>query len=453
MVGKRFMAVVAIALIAVFLCGCNLLPQRRPQGQEANEGKKAKILVSMGNTAIDNYEYLKSLLQEKGKEAKLEFIWLDARNDALRQASDLNQAQKEKAKVVIVEPVEADMLKSALEELQKQGIKIICLGNMPGNMPVDAYISPDFRRAGEIQGQQVLEKAGTSGQVLNILILRGPENNKAADRMLEGNLAVLQGHQKVGSIQVEAVEGWNASTAFSLVQNKLKQGARPHAILAHSPELTAGVLQAVQQQALQGQVQTYGMGTQVQAIEFLGQGKHTAEVDFMPEMLAQTLVDAAQSLSKGEAWQYESQVQNGTHNVPAKFIPIRSITVDNLYLLKERMEKMKKSEGKKESQQGSGSNQGSGGGDSGSPPEEGSASGGEGKQGQSSQGQGQGQKKTTLKIKTKDGNTFQMEIAGEVESVEVKGSDQQGGSQQGGGQEGQGGQEQDKGGGQGGGGS
>lgn len=429
---KKAAMIIALFLIALLMFGCNLLPLKRPQSPDKDaEGEKTKVMVSMGNAAVDNYAFLQSQLEEMGKEAKLEFTWLDAHNDALKQSTDISKAAKEKAKVIIVEPVEPDMLKAGLQELQKQGIKIICLGNLPTDLPVDAYITPDFRRAGEIQGQQVLEKVKSEGKSLKILILRGPKNNKTADAILAGNMSALQGQKGITSISVEEVAGWNASTAFDIVRTKLTGGSPPQAILAHSPEITAAAVQALEQLALQGQVKTYGMGTQVKAVEALAQGKHVAEVDFMPEMLAQTLIDAVESLSKGDSWQYERQVKNGTHSVPAKFIPIRSITVNNLYLLQERMEKMKKGQEKttekeeKGGGEGGEKGQGSEGGGEGSGEEGGGS--GEGGSGEGSGGGGEKaassgtKKKTTLKIKTKDGNTFQMEIAGEVESVEVNG--------------------------------
>lgn len=443
---KKAMAIMALFLITLLMFGCNLLPLKRPQAQgKSGEGEKIKVLVSIGNTAVDNYEILQSQLTEMGKEAKLEFTFVDAHNDALKQSTDISKAAEEKAKVIIVEPIEPDMLKTALQDLQKKGIKIICVGNLPTNLPVDAYITPDFRRAGEIQGQQVLEKASSGGKSLKILILRGPKKNKTAEAMLAGNMATLQGQKSISSISVEEVPGWNASTAFEIVKTKLTGASPPQAILTHSPEITAATIQAVEQQALQGQVQTYGMGTQVKAVEALAQGKHLAEVDFMPEMLAQTLNDAAKSLSKGESWQYERQVQNGNHNVPAKFIPIRSITVDNLYLLQERMEKMKKDQEKKDEEkkgeekkggkESSGGSEGGGQGGEGGNSGEGGSGEGSGGSEKSGAGGGQAQKKTTLKIKTKDGNTFQMEIAGEVESVEVNGGGGQQGQEKG--QEGQ----------------
>ncbi len=427
---KRAPLLIILSLTILLLYGCNQNPQSRPQQQNNQVNEIAKIIVSMGNASIDNYMFLQNQLTEMGKAAQLEFVWLDARNDALQQAADLKKAPEEQAKVVIVEAVEPDMLKAAIQELQKNGIKIICLGNLPADLPVDAFITPDFQRAGEIQGQQVLTKA-TGSKPLDVLILRGPKDSTTAENIVDGNLAALQGNKNIGTVSIEEIAGWNASTAFEVVKTALAKSSPPQAILCHSPEITAAAIQAVEQQGLVGQVQTYGMGTQSQAIDALEQGKHTAEVDFMPEQLAQTLLETAKSLSQGEGWSYERQIANGTHNIPAKFIPIRSITIDNLYLLQSRMEKLKQDQahGGNAQQNSSGTNNNSADNQEGGNSEGNFGTGNP--NGEKQGGQEQAQPKTILKVKTKDGKTFQMEIAGEIETIEVNGGAQQGQETQG----------------------
>ena len=55
-------------------------------------------------------------------------------------------------------------------------------------------------------------------------------------------------------------------------------------------------------------------------------GEHEAEVDLMPEMIAQYAYDALVGLASTGYWQYDRQVKSGDFDVPAKITPVRLIT-------------------------------------------------------------------------------------------------------------------------------
>jgi hypothetical protein len=117
------------------------------------------------------------------------------------------------------------------------------------------------------------------------------------------------------------------------------------------------------------------------------------------------------SLSKNELWEYETQVENGAYNVQARFSPIRLITKENVQLLTERMKELEKSDTK------SNPNEQNKGGNSGENDEKSQSN--EAKQEDS-------KKKSIIIIKTKDGQEFQMDISGEIESVEMKSGEKEG---------------------------
>lgn len=392
----------------ILLAGCGRI-QLRPK-QEEQSKKKVKIAVSTANAQTDSARILKKNLDDGAKKENMEITWLDAQNNALKQQADVEKALGEKIKVLVIEPVNPDLAKSSVQAAQSKGVKIVCLSTLVPDMALDAFISPDYRRAGEIQGQQVLQTV-QSGKTFNILILRGGKNDPVAARILEGNLSVLKGNRAVGNLWIEEIDNWNPGTAFETARKYIGGTKPPQAVLAHSPEITMGVLQAVEQQGNRpALIPTFGIGTERKALEAIKKGQHMAEVDCMPEMQAQVLMDTVKSLSRDEPWEYEQQMQNGSNNVPARFTPLRTINKENLYLVSDRMKELEKGQGGQSG--GGGGSGGSGGGESGSQGEEG--------QGQSGGSQKQSQGKTVVRIKTKDGQTFEMNIKGQIESIEVK---------------------------------
>lgn len=407
--------------LAVAVFGCAKGPQLSPPQAKKNENKIKVAVITAGQDNDDN-KTLRQVVTEQAKE-KMDLIWLDARGDALKQEEGIQRAIKEKAKVVIWEPVDDKMAVSGVQELQKEGIKVICVGLLPPDTAVDALITPDYRRAGEIQGQQVLTSI-PQGQSRDVLILRGPKDNKAAEELVQGNLGVLTGSTKIKEVMEETLMPGDASGAFAAVNKQVEKKEVP-VIISLSPEYTLGALKALEEANKAGSVGLFGIGTPSVGVEGLKDDKVTSLVDLRPDYLAQMLVQTADQLASDEPWEYEETIQNGSHNVPARFTPIRSITAENAELLKTRLEDLKK----EQKQPASASKEEAGG----EKQSEGSNPGGN--EGEKSEGENKGGEggNTVVKIKTKDGQEFTMNIKGEIESIEMKKEEQ--------GQEGEGGKE------------
>lgn len=426
MIKLRLKSAAAILIILFLILGCSRDPQTRPQ---IDNQEKTKIAVSIARTGNDNEKIFKKILQDKAKKVKMEVMWFDAQNDVIKQQEDIEKALKDKAKVIIIDSIDSEMLKNTIKNAQKQGVKVIALRTLPEDTVVEAYITPDYRRSGEMQGQQVLEEA-IGEKPLNLLVLRGSEGNQVADSIFQGNMNILQDNRKIGQVWVEEIINWDAVQAYERVKEYLNKEEIPGAILAHSPELTAALLQAVNE-AENKSVRTFGMGTEIKSVKALEQGMHSAEVDFMPELMAQIIIETADDLAQDEPWEYEQQILKGRQSVPTRFTPIRSITMDNAYLLNDREKVLQKQGNEKTDNEQEGSNQ------EGSNQEGNSGNSGEESSGNSGKDEKGSKQGVVVKIKTKDGQEFQMNINGEVESIELKGQEKQdqdkkGGEQNGG---------------------
>ncbi len=353
---KHWPQVVCFILVFLLAVGCGRDPQLRPKQQQEVKNKM-KIAVSMPNSTNENFIVFKEIMNRKAEEEKMEIYWLDAQNDPLKQDKDLDEALKQKVKVIIVQPVNPEMLTQKFGDIQKKDAKVIALGSLPPDSTADAFITPDFERAGEMQAQQMLQNV-KGNQPYTVLLLRGSQGDPIADSIVKGNLNILRENKNIGVIWTEAISNWDPSLAFNVVKRYLENNKIPQAILASSPELSLGALQALELKGMAGKVKTFGIGTGQKIMEAMEKGYHGAEIDIMPELVAQVSLQAAKDLEKDEPWEYEQLINNGSHTVPARFTPIRAITKENLSLMKERLETIKKEQKKKENpEKNSGSNQ------------------------------------------------------------------------------------------------
>ena len=418
----KFYGMMVLLMVLVLLpTSCGREPQIRP---DQTGEKKTKVAVSSAATLTDDYKIFKTTMEDKAKAEHLELMWLDAQNSALKQEEDIQKALREKVKVMIIEPVNAEMITGTVQKLQEEGIKVICTASLPPDTAIDAYIAPDFLRAGEMQAQQVLA-AMKNRETVNLLILRGSSDNPASNEIMQGNMNILDAHKKTGQVWIEEIDADNSSVAFDRVKEYLTGTSAPDAVLAHSPEITVGMLKALEQHRGAGKVKSFGMGAQKQAVDSMKKGAHTAEIDFMPDLLAQIVTQAAAKLGGNEPWEYEQQIPNGANTVPARFTPTRAITQENIALLKERTAALKAGGGPGAPPEA----EGQGGGQNGGNQEEGSQGGSPGNPGNSGDEKKQ---KTVVKVRTKDGQEFEMNISGEIESIEMKGEDQKKGEEDGG---------------------
>lgn len=402
-----------IKLLAITIClliaiGCSQKPQLRTE-EKKEEKNAVKVAMISANSVNDDFIVFKHKIEKESADAGLKFIWMDGEGSVLKQEDQLEKAEKEKVKVVVIQTIDTRILNDTIKKMQNKGIKIICLNTLPADIRVDAYISPDFARTGEMQAQQLLKLIDENVKA-NILILRGSKKNPVAEAIFSGNLNILQSNNKTGELLVEELPDNDAASAYDTVKKYLADSGTPDAILAHSAEYTEGMIKAVKELSADNKktVLTMGMGTQKAAIEAIKIGKHSGEIDFMPDVLAQIVLKAAKSLTESELWEYDLQVKNGIYDVPARITPARIISKDNLKVLDERVKSLEEAQNK------------AGQPDAGNKDKPG---GNEEKQAKSETGNEQSGKKTVITIKTKDGQEFKMDIIGEIESVEMKGED------------------------------
>ena len=408
--------------LSFLLAGC---PGKEAEQKPVNQ--QLKVGVCLADMERDGNQVIKKIMEERAKKEGIRFTWQDAGNDPDKQQKQIEELIKKKVKVVILQAVDPSAGPAIVRDLVEKDIRTVALETLPTDTPMDGYVASDHQRVGELQAAYVLQQAAAKGktQGLNILVLQGDPLDLAALEITAANEAALKGNKQVAELKVKSHLQADPKLVRATVEDALA-GGELDAVLANDSRLAMAAVQVLKEKNLTEQVTTLGVGADKKSVQGIASGQHDAEVDNSPEMLAQYLTDAAVELAKTGHWQYTTHVPNGSYDVPAKITPVRLITEKDLYLLKERGNEAGGQEQGKESNQKEGGSGQEGQGQSGS---------GQGDQGSSGSDQQKqsDKKKTTLKITTQDGKTMEVEIDGEVKSIESK---------DGGGQEGSGGEEQ-----------
>ncbi|MBU4533872.1 MAG: substrate-binding domain-containing protein [Firmicutes bacterium] len=423
---RLFTVLLAVLIMAT---GCaNRDNQRRPAEEQP------KVGFSVADERRDGNQTIKKVVEERSKRDGVRLTWMDAQGDPLKQERDVDKMIEQKMDAVVLQFADPQMGSGLARRLAMNRIKVVALETLPSDAPVDGFIASNHTMAGELSGRYILENAhpGSQGRVL---VLSGDPNDPMAQAIVDSLRETLKGTG--WSPEVANHPRSDPALAGTTVETALAEGV-PDAVLATDSRMIVAAVEGLRPRGLLQRVLTVGVGADRTAAEALVMGEHDAEIDVAPEMLGQFAYEAAVGLAREGRWQYDSQTRNGTSTIPTRITPVRLIQANNAFLLEERYGDLTRMAQQQQGQQGGGGGQGKqqqGG-------EGGGEQGGGGQSGQQGQQQQQ-QSMTKLTVTTQDGKTVEIDIPGEVQSIETEQmggqQDQQGGQGGGGGQGGQGG--------------
>lgn len=380
--------VVLIGLLCLlFIFGCNQGPSQKPK---LPEGKVGVIFTLIEE---DIAKIMEKTMDEEAKTQNLSLVSVEMAPTQEDLKEKVDKLMQEEVDVVIIQFGPGEGNREIATKIMEEGVKLISLGIMPEQVPLDGHITPDFVRIGQLQGSFISKSLeGTQGE---IVIYTFETSQAAFGEMVEGAVNELDEAQMKYSIKYLSAEDMEAaadSIARDLSQNiNIIGGIFPSSLLA-----LKGVA-ALDTVGRDPKVITVGLGANKEASEAIKQGLHEGEVDYMPQMLARSAMVAASQLIKNDQWDSDETLRNGNFDVPAKIIPVRLITQENTYLLDERLKLL----GDQESGKGNESNQSNSGSSGNSAP-------------------------MVLIIETKEGRTVQVDIPKPIANLEIGPKEEEG---------------------------
>src|SRR5450830_624130 len=171
-----------------------------------------------------------------------------------KQISQIENLISRGVDVIVIVPFNATVLTNAVAEAKKAGIKVVSYDRLILNADIDAYISFDNEKVGEMQANGVLQAAPKG----NYFLLGGAPTDNNAKVLREGQMKVLQPAIDKGDIKIvgqQWVKEWNPTEALSIVENALtRNDNKIDAIVASNDATAGGAIQALAAQKLSVQL-------------------------------------------------------------------------------------------------------------------------------------------------------------------------------------------------------
>jgi D-xylose transport system substrate-binding protein len=232
-----------------------------------------------------------------------------------RQNAQIENLISRGVDVIVIVPFNSKTLGNVIAEAKKAGIKVISYDRLILDADVDAYISFDNEKVGELQAKGVFD-AQPKG---NYFLLGGAPTDNNAKMLREGQLKVLKPAIDRGDIKVvgqQWVPEWSASNALRIVEDALTaNGNKIDAIVASNDGTAGGAIQALAAQHLAGKVPISGQDADLAAVKRVMAGTQTMTVYKPIRQIASEAAKLAVQLAKGEKPSYNAQYDNGKKKV------------------------------------------------------------------------------------------------------------------------------------------
>jgi D-xylose transport system substrate-binding protein len=247
-----------------------------------------------------------------------------------RQVAQIENMISRGVDVLVIVPQNSKVLGNVIREAHRNHVKVVSYDRLILNADVDAYISFDNLKVGEMQAQGVVNVKPKG----NYFLLGGAPTDNNAKILRQGQMQVLQPLIDKGDIKVvgdQWVPDWNPTRALGIVEDALTANANNiDAIVASNDAIAGGAVQALAAQRLAGKVAVSGQDADLAGVKRVVEGTQTMTVYKPLDQLATQAAKLAVDLARGGKPAYNSHYDNGEKSVDSILLQPVALTRDNV---------------------------------------------------------------------------------------------------------------------------
>ncbi|MDA3802952.1 MAG: substrate-binding domain-containing protein [Patescibacteria group bacterium] len=245
------------------------------------------------------------------------------------QISQIRNLISQNVKVIVIVPSNFKKLSGVIDEAQEAGIKVIAYDRLILDSDLDLYISFDSVEVGRIQAQALVDRVPSG----NYAYIGGSPTDNNAYLLREGSMEVLNDKVESGEIDIvidEYSTDWDPSVAYENIKNYLESGGELDAVVAANDGTASGVIEALREFDLEGEITVSGQDAELAACRRLVSGEQTVTVYKPIRAIAHKAAELAVKMAKGEEPEVNNNINNGYKDVPAFYIEPIVVSKDTL---------------------------------------------------------------------------------------------------------------------------
>ncbi len=332
-----------IALSALFYAGrardpLSLLPSlftsvinpSATQTPTPTAGKPVRIGFSMDTLKEERWLRDKALVEARAREVGADIVTQVANGDDAVQVRQCDNLLTQGVDVLIIVPHNGEIDASIVEKAHAADVRVISYDRLIKNSDVDLFVSHQVEKMGEMQADYALKHVPKGNYVLiggaptdnNSLFLRRGQMNILQPAIERADVKIISDQFARDSLATEALK--ITEDALTFTKNDIQ------AIIASNDGLAGGAIAGLDAAGLAGKVLVAGQDADLVSLQRIVKGTQTMTIYKPIKPLADSAVDSAVKLARGEALNAPDKVNNGKIDVPAILQEPQAVDKDNL---------------------------------------------------------------------------------------------------------------------------
>lgn len=311
---KRLLATMSVVMVgSMLLAGCGKTEDAattKPAAEETTEdaatdaaadtatdtaasGETIKIGVSVADQSNPFYIDIVDGMESAAKDGD-ELVIVDAGFDAAKQLNDIDDMIQQGVKVMLIDPVDSNAIKSAVEACDAAGIPVIAY-NSPLNFEIASTVATDNYLAGQLVGEAMGKALDGKGEVA---MLTYNVAEVCLDRA-NGFKDAIAEYPDIKIVEEQEIQP-GTDTALPVAENILQAYPDLAGMFALNDPSALGCVAAVESANLLDQVQIVGVDGSDDAKAAIAEGKMLASAAQDPVQIGSVAIETAYKVIAGE---------------------------------------------------------------------------------------------------------------------------------------------------------
>jgi ribose transport system substrate-binding protein len=267
------------SLAAIALVGCGSSGSNGTEssaiGSDATSSAAKKLRIAVIPKGA-THEFWKSIHEGADKAAaelgNVEIIWKgplkeDDREDQIKVVEDFTT---QKVDGIVLAPLDDTALRIPVDEAQKAGIPVLIIDSGLKDIATVSFVATDNYEAGKRGGMQMVELLGKEPK--KVIVLRYQEGSASTTERENGFLDALKTATNITIISSNQFAGSTVETAQKASENLLAAFKQFDGVLCPNESSTFGMMRALQDAGLAGNVKFVGFDASSKLVEGLNSG-------------------------------------------------------------------------------------------------------------------------------------------------------------------------------------
>lgn len=316
----------------------------RKKNEEINKSKicgslnSIKVGFSVATYQEERWLIDRDIFVSKCNELGAEVIVQSANGDEERQYEQCEKLINKNVDVLVIISQNSDKSAAIASKAKAKGIPVVAYDRLIRNCEVDAFVTYDNIKIGELQAEYLIKKVPKG----NYVLLEGDEADYNSLQIKQGQMNILTPFIRncdIHIIENKWVKDWNPSEARRAI---LEVDKSINAVLAANDGIAGGATQALAEKKLAGKVVISGQDADLAGCQRIVEGIQTMTVYTPIKAEAEGCAEIAIKIAKGETFDNNSFVDNGKCFIPTLLLKPIPVDKDNIIntVIKDGYQKM-----------------------------------------------------------------------------------------------------------------